>query len=137
MTDIIVQLAELIVKDNAILFVGADLGSSQDSSPLVNQIADALALRINYAKPDRSLAAIARDFQAMQGRNALILALREELAKSQGQPSPIHQLIADAVLPSTKVITRLSGWSMSPWILISVSLDSSKNETSVSRTIST
>lgn len=105
MPDIVSQLAELIVKDNAILFVGADLGSSQDSSPLVNQIADALALRIDYAKPDRTLAAIARDFQAMQGRNALILALREELAKVQGQPSPIHQLIADAVLPSTKVIT--------------------------------
>ena len=105
MTDIIAQLAELIVKDNALLFVGPDLGGSEDRTSLVQQIADALAVRLDYTKPDRSLAAVARDFQALQGRNALITALREEVAKGKRQPAPIHQLIADAVLPTTKVIT--------------------------------
>lgn len=105
MTDIVAQLAELIVKDNALLLVGSDLGSRENRSTLVQQIAEALAQRIDYAKPDRSLAAVARDFQAMQGRNALVAALREEVARSAAQPAPIHQLIADAVLPTTKVIT--------------------------------
>ncbi len=105
MTDIIAQLAELIVKDNALLFVGPDLGGREDRASLVQEIAHALAVRLDYTKPDRSLAAVARDFQALQGRNALISALREEVARSQGQPGPIHQLIADAVLPTTKVIT--------------------------------
>ena len=105
MTDIIAQLAELIAKDNALLLVGSDLGRSENRTSLVQQIADALAVRLDYTKPDRSLAAVARDFQALQGRNALISALREEVNRSQGQPGPIHQLIADAVLPTTKVIT--------------------------------
>ncbi|MFQ5856960.1 MAG: SIR2 family protein, partial [Anaerolineae bacterium] len=99
------RLAQLIVRDNAVLFVGTGLRQGPDQPPAVQQIADALAARIQYQRPDRSLPAVARDFEVLQGRSALILALREELERLGSQPAPIHQLIADAVLPSTKVIT--------------------------------
>lgn len=105
MSELITRLAQLIVQDNAVLFVGAGLREGLDESPVLQQIADALAARIQYQRPDRSLPAVARDFEVLQGRNALILALREELEKLGSQPAPIHQLIADAVLPNTKVIT--------------------------------
>ena len=105
MPPLIDELAELILKDNAILFVGAQLGSDGTTSPVVEQIADALAARIDYRRADRTLPAVARDYEVLQGRPALILALREELARLQVGPNPIHQLIADAVLPTTKLIT--------------------------------
>lgn len=99
------QLAQLIIQDNAILFVGSELSAGGQREPLVRRMAEALARRIDYAKPDRSLPAVARDFQALQGRNALLMALREEMERSAGRPDAIHQLIADAVLPQTKIIT--------------------------------
>ncbi len=105
MSSLITELAELILKDNAILFVGSQLGSEGNAASMVEQIAEALAARINYQRTDRSLPAVARDYEVLQGRSALILALREELARLQVGPSPIHQLIADAVLPTTKLIT--------------------------------
>ncbi|RLT39591.1 MAG: hypothetical protein DWI57_09995 [Chloroflexi bacterium] len=105
MQPLITELADLILKDNAILFVGAQLGAGGDNSPIVQQIADALATRIDYQRTDRSLPAVARDYEVLQGRPALILALREELARLQTGPDPIHQLVADAVLPTTKLIT--------------------------------
>ncbi|MGD2176786.1 MAG: SIR2 family protein, partial [Anaerolineae bacterium] len=103
--DLINRLARFIVQDNAVLFVGASLRQGPDEHPLVRRIADALAARIQYERPDRSLPAVARDFQVQHERAGLIVALREELERLGGQPAPIHQLIADAVLPSTKVIT--------------------------------
>lgn len=105
MQPLIHELAELILKDNAILFVGSHLATGEAATPVVEQIADALAQRINYQRPDRSLPAVARDFEVLQGRSALILSLREELARLQKGPDPIHQLVADAVLPTTKLIT--------------------------------
>lgn len=105
MSDLIPQLAQLIAQDNALLFVGAGLRQELGDESIVAQIADALAARIDYQKEDRSLEAVARDFQALNGRPALVRALVEEVEKLGVQPAPIHQLIADAVLPSTKVIT--------------------------------
>ncbi|GAB4568296.1 MAG: hypothetical protein Kow0047_21070 [Anaerolineae bacterium] len=105
MSDLIQTLAEQIVQDNAVLFVGARLRAGPLGRPAVQQIADALAERIRYTRPDRSLPAVARDFEVLQGRAALIMALREELERLGGEPGPVHQLLADAVLPSTKVIT--------------------------------
>jgi len=105
MPSLIAELADLILKDNAILFVGAQLGSGGSGTPLVQQIADALAERINYKRDDRTLPAVARDYEVLQGRAALVLALREELARLQIGPDPIQQLVADAVLPTTKLIT--------------------------------
>ncbi len=104
MSKITSRLADLIATDNAILFVGNALRASHDP-PAIEQIADALAARIEYQRPDRSLSAVARDFEVLKGRNALITALREELRKLQAAPDPLHQLIADAVLPHTKVLT--------------------------------
>lgn len=99
------RLAQLIVQDNAVLFIGAGLGHGQDQLPAIQRLAEALAGRIQYQRPDRSLAAVARDFEVLHGRNALILALREELEKMAGRPTSLHQLLADAMLPNSKVIT--------------------------------
>ncbi len=99
------RLAELIASDNAILFVGAGLRDDPNHLPTVRQIADSLAERIDYRRADRSLSAVARDFEVLKGRNALIAALREELRKHHAQPGPLHQLIADAVLPHSKILT--------------------------------
>ena len=101
------RLADLIATDNAILFVGNALRAGGDL-PAVEQIAESLAARIEYQRPDRSLSAVARDFEVLKGRNALVSALREEIRKLQASrpgPDPLHQLIADAVLPHTKVLT--------------------------------
>ncbi|GAB4579555.1 MAG: hypothetical protein Fur0022_22930 [Anaerolineales bacterium] len=100
------RLADLIATDNAILFVGNALRASH-APPAIEQIAEALAARIEYQRPDRSLSAVARDYEILKGRNALITALREETRKLQLElkTDPIHQLIADAVLPHTKVLT--------------------------------
>ncbi len=105
MQPLIEELAELILKDNAILFIGSHLGTGSSGLPMVERIADALAARIDYKRADRTLPAVARDYEILQGRAALILALREELTRLQDGPDPIHQLIADAVLPTTKLIT--------------------------------
>jgi len=106
MPTLINHLAQLIAHDNAVLFVGAGLRQGADQPPAVQQIADALAARIQYQRPDRSLPAVAQVFEVTQDRNALIMALREELEKpGVDQPMPIYQLIADAVLPGTKIIT--------------------------------
>ena len=83
MSNLIERLPQLIVHDNAILFVGAGLRQDESQPSVAQQIADALALRIEYGRPDRSLPAVARDFQVLQGRNALIQALRDELERLQ------------------------------------------------------
>lgn len=113
MPDLITQLAQLITQDNAVLFVGADLRQQQDQPSLIQQIAEALAARIRpdaqsrppSQQPPRELPRVARDFEVLQGRPALVLALREELEKLANQPDPLDQLIADVVLPTSKVIT--------------------------------
>lgn len=106
MPDLIAELAQLIVRDNAILFVGASLRQAAQGPPAAEQIADALAARIDYQRADRSLPAVARDFEVLQGRRALIAALREESERLGDHPAAIHHLIADAVLPTTKIITN-------------------------------
>jgi type II secretory pathway predicted ATPase ExeA len=106
MSTLVDRLAELIADDNAVLFVGANLPQGADRPSLVQQIADALAMRIAYDRPSRDLAAVARDFEVLHGRNALVLAVREALEKvAHTEPAAAYQLIADAVLPSTKIIT--------------------------------
>ncbi len=99
------HLAGLIVEDNAILLVGTDLRRGSDESPLVQQLADALAARIDYQRAERHLPAVARDFQTLKGRHALIEVLQEELERLGTEPAPVHQLLLDAVVPGTKVIT--------------------------------
>jgi len=107
MPDLIKQLAQLIVDDNAILLVGAGFRQAADQLHSTDQIAAALAQRIDYQRADRSLHAVARDYEVLRGRRELVLALRAELEKLGSQPSPLMQLLADAVLPHSKVITNL------------------------------
>lgn len=105
MPDLVHRLAQQIVQDNAILFVGAGLRQGEGGWPAIHQIAESLAQRIGYEEPDRSLPAVAQSFELLEGRNELIVAIGEELERLGSRPSPQHQLIADAVLPHTKVIT--------------------------------
>lgn len=106
MSDSLIQnLARLIVRDNAILFIGADLSPAAEGTSGLQHIAHQLAARINYDRPDRSLPAVARDFEVLKGRNELILALREELEQQAAEQASLNQLIADLSLPQTKLVT--------------------------------
>ncbi|MFZ1462660.1 MAG: hypothetical protein WAV60_01290, partial [Anaerolineae bacterium] len=61
------DLAAELAADNALLFVGDSLRG--DAAPLpLTQITELLAQQIGYDRPDRSLAAVARDFEALRGR---------------------------------------------------------------------
>ena len=98
------DLAAELVADNALLFVGDSLRG--DAAPLpLTQITELLAQQIGYDRPDRSLAAVARDFEALRGRQPLVQALRDALHSLALQPSALHELLAQAVLPSSKIIT--------------------------------
>jgi hypothetical protein len=98
------DLAADLVADNALLFVGDSLRGDTASLPLT-QIAELLAQQISYDRPDRSLTAVARDFEALRGRQPLVQALRDALRQLALQPSALHELLAQAVLPSSKIIT--------------------------------
>lgn len=98
------DLAADLVADNALLFVGDSLRS--DAAPLpLPQIAELLAQQIGYDRPDRSLTAVARDFETVRGRQPLVQALRDALLQMNLLPSALHELLAQAVLPSSKIIT--------------------------------
>ena len=98
------DLAAELVADNALLFVGDSLRS--DAAPLpLPQIAELLAQQIGYDRPDRSLTAVARDFETVRGRQPLVQALRDALLQMNLLPSALHELLAQAVLPSSKIIT--------------------------------
>lgn len=105
MTALISQLAEIIAQDNALLLIGASFRGDGDRPETLDQVAEALAQRIDYRRPDRSLPAVARDFEILQGRRALIQALKEEIDRLADRPRSLLQQITDAVLPHSKVIT--------------------------------
>ena len=98
------DLAADLAADNALLFVGDSLRDAAAPLPLT-QIAELLAQQISYDRPDRSLTAVARDFEALRGRQPLVQALRDALRQLALQPSALHELLAQAVLPSSKIIT--------------------------------
>ncbi|MCS7040949.1 MAG: SIR2 family protein, partial [Caldilineales bacterium] len=103
MSDLISELAALLVQDNAVLFVGA--AWRQEQRPLLQAIAEALAAAMDYRGTDRTLPAIARDFELERGRQALIQTVREVVERQTTALTPLHQVIADVVLPMSKVIT--------------------------------
>lgn len=105
MSNLMTQLADLIIRDNMILFVGTGLRHGHGELSMVQQIAEALARRIDYQRSDRSLSAVACDFEVLHGRQALIQALMDELQKLDREPSPVHQLIVASMLEHTKVVT--------------------------------
>ncbi len=95
-------LADRIVKDNAVLFLGSELFTG---FPSKREIARALAERFEYVKDDDSLPAVARDYQVLQGPHALTAFLKSVLDDPQLSPTRIHQLVADLSRPFTKIIT--------------------------------
>lgn len=103
MSDLISELAALLVQDNAVLFVGA--AWRQGQGPLLQTIAEALAAAIDYRGTERTLPAIARDFELERGRQALIQTVRDIVERQTATLAPLHEVIADVVLPMTKVIT--------------------------------
>jgi len=105
MSDLTRELAELLVRDNAVLFVGAAWRQGREQGPLLQTLAEVLARAIDYRGTERTLPAIARDFELERGRQALIQTVREVIEQMGTSPTPLHELIADVVLPMTKVIT--------------------------------
>jgi hypothetical protein len=105
MSDLSRELAELLVRDNAVLFVGAAWRQEREQGPLLQTLAEVLARAIDYRGTERTLPAIARDFELERGRQALIQTVREVVEQMGTSPTPLHELIADVVLPMTKVIT--------------------------------
>jgi len=96
------DLADRIVKDNAVLFLGSELFVGPPSK---KGIARALAERFEYSKDDYSLPVVARDYEVLHGRHALIEFLTGILGNSQLSPTRVHQLIAELSMPFTKIIT--------------------------------
>jgi hypothetical protein len=107
MPDFVNNLAQLIVTDNAILLVGGRFRLAADQPLFIDQIAEALAVQIDYKREDRSLSAVARDFEVLRGRRELVLAIRETMENLGARSTPLLQLLADAVVPYSKVITSL------------------------------
>ncbi len=105
---ILQDLADRIVNDNAVLFLGSELfaGPGEGNAPPSKRgIARALAERFEYGKDDYSLPAVARDYKVLHGRNALIEFLKSVLNDPQLSPTRVHQLVADLSRPFTKIIT--------------------------------
>ncbi|MEJ2749828.1 MAG: SIR2 family protein, partial [Anaerolineae bacterium] len=105
MSNLIERLAQLVLQDNAIFFVGSQFTSGSDQPSYLDQIADRLAAHLQHAAPDEQLSAIAQQYQASAGRAALIQALKEALAELPDQTAPVYKLLADSIAPHTKIIT--------------------------------
>ena len=104
-SQILRELADGIVNDNAVLFLGSELFAGPPSK---RGIAKALADRFDYGKDDYSLPAVARDYQVLHKRHALIEFLKSVLNDPQLSPTRVHQLVADLSRPFTKIITTTS-----------------------------
>jgi len=96
------DLADRIVNDNAVLFLGSELFAGPPSK---RGIARALAERFEYGKDDYSLPAVARDYEVLHGPHALTEFLTSVLNDPQLSPTRVHQLVADLSRPFTKIIT--------------------------------
>ena len=96
------DLADRIVSDNAVLFLGSELFAGL---PGKRGIARALAERFEYGKDDYSLPTVARDYEVLHGRHALTEFLKNVLNAPQLSPTRVHQLVADLSRPFTKIIT--------------------------------
>ncbi|MBC8248223.1 MAG: SIR2 family protein [Anaerolineales bacterium] len=107
-SQILQDLADRIVSDNAVLFLGSELFAGPGEGivpPSKRGIARALAERFEYGKDDYSLPAVVRDYKVLHGRNALIEFLKSVLNAPQLSPTRVHQLVADLSRPFTKIIT--------------------------------
>lgn len=105
MIDLADELGKALAQGNAILFVGADLREELGGASYVQRIAESLASRLPEPPAAASLPAVAQAYDTVWGSHALVSALREEIARFEQGNNPLHNLIADAVLPSTKLIT--------------------------------
>jgi hypothetical protein len=105
MTDLVRQLTQLILQDNAIFFVGNQFILDPDKPPYLEQIADELAVRLPDVTPDLSFADIAQQFDRATERTAFILALKEAIATLPDHSVRVYELLAESVAPYTKIIT--------------------------------
>ena len=99
------ELARLITQDNAVLLVGSQLRMEPGAQSLENELAATLAARLDTPGADRSLAEVASDFETRYERPELLKAIQEALRRLDAEPTPIHQLTVDALIPGTKVVT--------------------------------
>jgi hypothetical protein len=103
-SQILQDLADRIVNDNAVLFLGSELfaGPGEGNAPPSKRgIARALAERFEYGKDDYSLPAVARDYKVLHGSHALTEFLKSVLNDPQLSPTRVHQLVANLSRPFT------------------------------------
>ena len=81
MTHLIDRLTNLIIRDDAVFFVGG--------WPLEQQVAAALAADIGYGQPDSSLTAVSRHYELRHSRTELIRSLKTSLATLERTPQPL------------------------------------------------
>ena len=88
-SQILQDLADRIVSDNAVLFLGSELfaGPGEGVAPPGKPgIARVLAERFEYGKDDYSLPAVVCDYEVLHGRYALTEFLRNVLGTPQLSP---------------------------------------------------
>jgi hypothetical protein len=104
------RLAELIVNDNVVFFVGGDFPTGGDSTSMWRQLVEKLAEEIDYIGPDRSLAAVAQEYEDQNRRGELIITLKESLRElgeetAAGQELVLQRKIIEVLAPYTKLVT--------------------------------
>lgn len=98
MTPLLNRLTNLILRDDAVFFVGG--------WPLEQQIAAALAADIGYGQPDSSLTAVSRHYELRyQGSTELIRSLKTSLATLERTPQPLLTLLVKTLAPHSKLVT--------------------------------
>ncbi len=98
-------LTRLIVQDNAIIFIGTNLRATAGEGGAVGALAARLADELGEPH-GRALALVAQDFEALHGRGRLLELVQETLHNDAlSQTNNLHNLLADATLSHTKLIT--------------------------------
>lgn len=97
MTPLIERLTNLIIRDDAVFFVGG--------WPLEQQLAAALAADIAYRQPDCSLTAVSRHYELHHNRTELIRSLKTSLATLERTPQPLLAPLVTALAPHSKLVS--------------------------------
>lgn len=97
MTPLIDRLTNLILRDDAVFFVGG--------WPLEQQVAAALAADIGYGQPDGSLTAVSRHYELRHSRTELIRSLKSNLATLERAPQPLLVPLVNTLAPHSKLVS--------------------------------
>ena len=105
MAGLVTDLANLITEDNSVFFIGTQLETELSGLSLEAKLIESLVSQLDQADIPMDLATVARDYETMFGRQALLQAIIESLQEVGMQPQPIHQVFVDTLIPGAKVVT--------------------------------